>query len=60
MIHSKIAMRRHKSLDHYWSEETRLNQEILIAILWHLENPTNKLNNRIRGLKSYITRLKKS
>lgn len=60
MINSKMAERRRKDLKRFWSHESQLTQEILIAILWHLENPTKKLRNQIRGLRSYITRLKNS
>jgi len=58
MITAKQASRENKELKSYWSVETQLNQRILIAILWHLESPTNKLRHQIAGLRGYIKRLK--
>jgi len=56
MITAKQASRENKELKSYRSVETQLNQRILIAILWHLENQGKKSLDTRKRETAYILR----
>jgi len=52
MILSKIAIREHRALKSRWSDESRLSQQVLIAVLWRLEQQNELLTKLIRQKKT--------